>query len=108
MEKSHTQDIPVEFPECSDESLNYYAQNGSWFDSYDTEQVQAVLQEKLAANEQICFAFSNESAYRAMLNDVANGKLHTIICNAKGIEQCSYSYTHADNTYTIGIVANWN
>lgn len=97
MSKAHRMEMDIQFPECTDDSLNYYAQNGMEYDDYSLEAIRPALS-KLSDKDVIMpFFFTNEEDYREMYDDLASGKVTEVMGEVLGLDSARLQYWYYDS-----------
>lgn len=73
---THTPDGLLPLPECTDDSYNYYKQNGTWYDSYDEDAVYNVLADSINMGyEKAEFKFADRDSYSQAEAALVDGDL---------------------------------
>lgn len=92
MSKTHEIVMDVQFPECTDDSLNYYAQNGMLYEDYSLESIKDELSELNDLDTIKTFVFSNEDDYWEMYNDLQSGKVTDVMREVLGLDAARLQY----------------
>jgi len=94
-----------QFPECSDDSLNYYKLNGCYFEVYDRATVQEYITNKFKNWEysNIEMKFGSDEEYQKAVQDLFSGEspyIETIILDYRwiGISGAKYVYGYIDES----------
>ena len=76
MDDGRTIPFIVNYPPCTDDSLNYYSQKGCYFDSYDKKTIEEYITKNLEEDNytNIEFKFSSEEDYNSFLDDFFSGE----------------------------------
>jgi hypothetical protein len=92
---NYESDSVFTYPECDDDSLNYFKLNGSWFDSYDVSTVKQYIASKIQSNdtEQIDIKFADHDSYQAAYTDLFDNGVLVGLLKLYYHQGCSYSYT---------------
>ena len=86
------------FPECTDDSLNYYRTIGAFFETYERNEVERYLLENLKNGKFIGLEmkFGSPEAYESAMWDLFTGNryIETILINYRsfGVSSIAYSY----------------
>lgn len=86
------------FPECTDDSLNYYRSIGAFFETYERNEVERYLLENLKNGKLIGLElkFGSPEAYNSAMWDLFTGNryIETILINYRsfGVSSIAYSY----------------
>lgn len=92
-----------QFPSCSDDSLNYYRLNGSYFDSYDRNTIRNYLTDKMKSGKMtgLEMKFGSDEAYQSAMADLFTGNkyIEAILLDYRsfGIHSISYTYGFMDD-----------
>ncbi|MBQ9886511.1 MAG: hypothetical protein IJM37_06620 [Lachnospiraceae bacterium] len=95
------------FPECTDDSYNYYRLTGAYFEVYDRETVKNYIRAKLDAGQysNIELKFDSHGQYQAAVNDMfsEDSYLFNIVfdANPEFYGRASYNYTYDEKTNYI-------
>jgi hypothetical protein len=95
---------PLAYPSCTDNALNYYVQQGTYFENFDEELVvQTVSNLYQAGQRRIACQFSNQAALNQMVEYAASGtnRLFEVL---GWIE--TYQYLYNEQTLTFELVVD--
>lgn len=90
-------------PECTSMELNWFVQQGRYFETYDRTAVLAQISAMYSADPagKMEFMFGNAEAYAAAMQDlIENAQIRTI----PGLEYAAYNYYTDDEMYVLSFV----
>ncbi|MDG3132410.1 transglutaminase [Streptococcus suis] len=89
----------LEYPSCDDNSLNYYAQKGSYFSSFDEASIlQTISNQRAAGGDRIYLQFATAEGMDSMVS-LASTENNSIFQALGEVE--SYQYIYNKQTYTF-------
>ena len=101
-----------EYPECTDNSLNYYVRAGSYFAEYDYEKIYSYIKNKFENNiyTGIELKFKTHEAYDAALSDFLTSEdpgimkvFQDVNPQYSGSVSWSYSYSEESNYFKVSL-----
>ncbi len=97
---NHTINDTIQMPECSSEQYNYYVQEGLYFDSYDSEHLQKIVNDVYDQGENVIrLRCASAEVYEAMHEDLITNK--NIYQYLRGETKLSYTQNEELHTMTI-------
>lgn len=101
--RSHTLDVPIDTPACTDDTKNYYILNNMWYVTYDAEKIKSNMAEQLVKGETMRLAFADADAYQKAMKAVQNGDFNKMANEVKNGENPSLDFWVYDTTYLIEV-----
>lgn len=101
----HPSDIAVEYPACTDDSLNWYVLNQAYFETYDEEAIRSyVISRASEGNERIVMKFGDSAGLEEAVSQlIEQEKIFHYISDA-GVLCHSLSYVKFDGVSAMWIV----
>ena len=102
-------DMNIEYPQCNDNSLNYYSINGCYFATYNKNEIEKYIVEKIKAKnyQNIEFKFASNDDYTRFFKDFFTGNneyVFRVIRNALGTnERINIGYSYIDNANYLSL-----
>ena len=102
---THTPDISVPLPSCTDESYNYYRLNGMYYESFDYERIRQALMESVWADrDSVSLKFARTEDYNTAVYELfSNGMISEAaqyLMNVYGTGSWNYSY-HTEDDFNL-------
>ncbi len=103
----HTADTTYfSYPECLDDSLNYYRLQGMYFENYDREEIGEYLSEKVDSGQtdDIEMKFGSTEAYQEAVNDlITEQNIYDMVNDTLGYQRIRCSYVGDEDAAYLSV-----